>query len=148
MRRNIHSIEMKKKFKLEITSLNKLFDFITTFVDSAGLDSQLHFQIDLVVEELFSNMVKYDGKINGSMELELKMQKNDLLIVLTDYNVLPYDPTKSKNYDVSQKLQNRPIGKIGVHLVTQIIDEIEYKYENNNNIIKLIKHTGSADVRN
>jgi serine/threonine-protein kinase RsbW len=139
---------MKKKFKLEIKSLDKLFDFITAFVNSVGLDSQLHFQIDLVVEELFSNMVKYDGKINGSMALELRMEKNDLLIVLTDFNVQPYDPTKSKNYDVTQELEKRPIGKIGVHLVTQFVDEIEYKYENNNNIIKLVKHTGSANVRN
>jgi serine/threonine-protein kinase RsbW len=139
---------MKKIFKLDFKSLDKLFDFIATFVKSAGLDSQLHFQIDLVVEELFSNMVKYDGKVNGSMELELRMQNHDLLIVLTDFNVHPFDPTKSEGYDISQQLEKRPIGKLGVHLVNQMVDKVEYRYENNNNIVELIKHTGSANVRN
>ncbi len=120
---------MKKIFKLDFKSLDKLFDFIATFVKSAGLDSQLHFQIDLVVEELFSNMVKYDGKVNGSMELELRMQNHDLLIVLTDFNVHPFDPTKSEGYDISQQLEKRPIGKLGVHLVNQMVDKVEYRYE-------------------
>jgi anti-sigma regulatory factor (Ser/Thr protein kinase) len=139
---------MKKIFKLDIQSLDKLFDFIAAFVNKAGLDSQVHFQIDLVVEELFSNMVKYDGKVDGDMELELKMHDGDLLIILTDFNVEPFDPTKSKNYNVSQNIENRPIGKIGVHLVNEIADKIEYKYENNNNVLKLIKHIGSTNVRN
>ena len=140
---------MKKKFRLNIQSLDKLFDFIAAFIDSSGLDKSIGFQIDLVVEELFSNMVKYDHKSNdGRVELELKMQQNDLIIVLTDFNVRPFDPTKSERYDTSQNLEDRPIGKLGIHLVNQITDQIEYRYENNNNIIKLTKHTGSTNVRN
>ncbi len=139
---------MKKKFRLNIQSLDKLFEFIAAFVDSAGLNKDIHFQIDLVVEELFSNMVKYDHKNNGRIELELKMQQNDLVIVLTDFDVRPFDPTKSERYDISQNLKDRPIGKLGIHLVNQIVDQIEYQYHNNNSIIKLTKHAGSAYVRN
>ena len=137
---------MKKIFRLNIQSLDKMFEFIAAFIDSTGLDKSMHFQIDLIVEELFSNMIKYDHKSNGKVELELKMQQNDLIIVLTDFNVRPFDPTKSEKYDISQSLEDRPIGKLGIHLVNQIADRIEYQYENNNSIIKLTKHTGSIYV--
>ena len=139
---------MKKLFKLNFQSFEELFQFIGDFASSNGLNEKLHFQIDLVVEEMFSNMVKYDHKINGDVQLELTMIDDKVIITFTDFNVKPFDPTKIKHYDISQNLRDRPVGKLGLHIVNQIVDKIEYKYLNNNSIIRLIKHTGSVNVRN
>lgn len=139
---------MKKTFQLNLLSLDNLFEFIASFAGSNGIDEDLHFQIDLMVEELFSNMVKYGHKNGGMVEVNMEMIKNDLIIILTNFNVQPFDPRKSEPYDISQKLEDRPIGKLGLHFVNQYADQIEYQYEGNNNIITLIKHTGSLHVRN
>ena len=134
---------MKKKFKLNYKSLDQLFGFITSFANKYGLDSHLHFQLELVVEELFTNMVKYDRKIQTTAELEISKVQDDLIIILTGFDVAPFNPANIDKYDPSLPLNDRPIGKLGLHLVEQIVDRIDYRYDDNIRILKLIKHTGN-----
>jgi len=137
---------MQSEFPLNLEALDDIYHFITRFVDSAVLDEQLHFQIDLVVEELFTNMIKYDNKKEGRVHLSLEKRNNNLVITLTDYNVRRFNPNETERYDVTCGLDARPVGKLGLHLIRQMIDEIDYTYKNNNSIITLKKHIGSPHV--
>ena len=50
---------MRKKFTRSLDSLDAIFSFIDKFVHSRKIDPALIFTLNLVVEELFTNMVKY-----------------------------------------------------------------------------------------
>ena len=50
---------MEKKFKRDLNSLDGIFKFINEFSAKTGVDESVVFTINLVVEELFTNMVKY-----------------------------------------------------------------------------------------
>ena len=137
---------MEKRFPLNIEALENIYQFIARFVDSAHLDENMHFQIDLVVEELFTNMIKYDAKRQGRVHLSLEKNGDNLVITLTDFNVRRFNPNETELYDITSDLEARPVGKLGIHLVKQIVDQIDYSYKNHNSIIKLIKNIGSAHV--
>jgi len=135
---------MQRKFERSLASLEHIFSFIRQFTESNALDEGLAFTLNLVVEELFTNMVKYN-KGENDIQIELEKQDAKVLVRLIDYDVDSFDITKAEEVDVGQHLEERRVGGLGLHLVKQMMDEIKYEYENENRTSKitLIKHLES-----
>ena len=131
---------MDKKFKRDLSSLDEIFKFINEFSAKTDVDESVVFTINLVVEELFTNMVKYASENKNKILLELKKNEDDLLIHLTDFDVDPFDISKTAEVDTQQSLEERRVGGLGIHLVKQMIDKIEYDYKNRQSKIILTKH--------
>ena len=131
---------MAKKFKRDLKSLDEIFKFINEFSAKTGVDESVVFTINLVVEELFTNMVKYTSENTNEILLELKKNEDDLIIHLTDFDVDPFDISKTAEVDTKQSLEERRVGGLGIHLVKQMIDKIEYEYKDRQSKIILIKH--------
>ena len=131
---------IQKKFALDINALDAIFSFTAEFVDALDIEEGIHFQINLAIEELFTNMIKYNQKKNGEVEIYLGLKNNNLIISLIDFNVPPFDITKVEEYDSRQAVGERPIGKVGIHLIRQMMDKVDYRYQDKNNIITLTKH--------
>ncbi len=137
---------MDQKFKRALSSLDEIFTFINEFSCETGLDESVVFTINLVVEELFTNMVKYTSENSNAILLKLKKDENDLIIHLTDFDVDPFDITKTVEVDTKQSLEERGVGGLGIHLVKQMIDKIEYEYKDRQSKIILIKHLEKGHV--
>ena len=120
---------MDKKFKRDLSSLDEMFKFINEFSAKSDVDESVVFTINLVVEELFTNMVKYASENTNEILLELKKNEDDLIIHLTDFDVEPFDISKTAEVDTQQSLEKRRVGGLGIHLVKQMIDKIEYDYK-------------------
>lgn len=133
---------MEKKFKKETDSLGQIFDFIGEFVEANQLDDSMTFTINLAIEELFTNMVKYNVQSINDISISLIKSDNKLILTLTDYDVEPFDITKTENLDVTQSLEHRRIGGLGIPLVKKMVDEIRYEYRNRQSKITLIKELG------
>ncbi len=131
---------MDKKFKRDLSSLDEIFKFINEFSAKTGVDESVVFTINLVVEELFTNMVKYTYENSNEILLQLKKDADDLIIHLTDFDVDPFDITKTAEVDTKQSLEERRVGGLGIHLVKQMMDKIEYEYKDRQSKIILIKH--------
>ena len=131
---------MDKKFKKDLNSLDGIFKFINEFSAKTGVDESVVFTINLVIEELFTNMVKYTYENSDEILLQLKKNAEDLIIHLTDFDVDPFDITKTAEVDTKQSLEERRVGGLGIHLVKQMIDKIEYEYKDRQSKIILIKH--------
>ncbi len=128
-----------KKFKRDISSLDGIFNFICEFSAKTGLGKSVVYTMNLVVEELFTNMVKYTPENTNDILLELRKEKNNLLIQLTDFDVAPFDITKTAEVETKQSLEERRVGGLGIHLVKQMMDEIQYEYKDRQSKIILIK---------
>ena len=131
---------MGKKFKRNLSSLDDIFEFIDEFSVKTGLDESVVFTMSLVVEELFTNMVKYTSGNTNKILLELKKEENNLIIHLTDFDVDPFDITETAEVDTKQSLEERRVGGLGIHLVKEMMDKIEYEYKDRQSKIILIKH--------
>ncbi|MFQ5602073.1 MAG: ATP-binding protein [bacterium] len=131
---------MQKHFKRDLKSLEKIFTFIDAFCDQNQIDESVSFTLKLVVEELFTNMVKYNDVSQHAILLELSKQDQNLIIRLTDPDAEAFDITKTKDVKVDKHLQDRKVGGLGIHLVKKFVDQIDYEYENRKSQITLTKH--------
>lgn len=130
----------QRSFTKSINSLETIFEFIHEFCELNEVDSETRYALDLAIEELFTNMVKYSNENNSDVRISLGLSGKTLEISLTDYGVKPFDPTKAKEVDVNLPLDKRKPGGLGIFLTKKLIETIQYEHIDGNNIIKLIKH--------
>ncbi len=120
----------KQTFEREIEALAPVFDFLNAFIAREELGDNVEFALNFVVEELFTNMVKYNTGSGDRITVEIEKRGDRLWLKLTDHDVDPFDPSKLDEVDTKKPLDQRVPGGLGIHLVKSMVDEINYSYEN------------------
>lgn len=130
---------MEKKFPRDINSLKQIFDFASKFIEQNKLKEDIAFSLNLVIEELFTNMVKYHPGNANDILITIAKDSNKLIISLTDYDVEPFDITDTKDVNPNQSLEERRIGGLGLYFVMKMMDNVTYQYKDRQSKITLIK---------
>ncbi|MBQ7690298.1 MAG: SpoIIE family protein phosphatase [Muribaculaceae bacterium] len=117
---------------------------LNTFVD--GITAQLHLpaamarQIKLAIEEAVVNVMEYayPRGTNGTVDIQAKSNGRRLTFVITD-NGAAFDPTATAPADITLAVDERPIGGLGIFLVRQLMDSINYERIDGKNVLTLRK---------
>jgi serine/threonine-protein kinase RsbW len=138
---------MQRQFRRETKSLGEIFDFIDQFSASQPISDSVLFSVKFVIEEVFTNMVKYSiSDTQSDIMIFIDKSGNQLIIRLTDYGVNKFDITQAQDADITLPLGDRKVGGLGIHLVRRMVDSINYEYNNRQSIITLTKKLGSEYV--
>lgn len=139
---------MREKFQRNLNSLDRITHFIQSFIRQYRLTNDVKFAVELVVEELFTNMIKYYPESSAEIAIDLTKIKDKIILTLTDFNTLPFDITQVPEYDTTAPLDKRPIGKLGIHLIKKYMDDIQFEYQDNVTKLTLVKYLRNLHVRN
>ena len=131
---------MERSFTREIGALQEVFDFIAGILDSCRADSSSRYAISLAVEELFTNMVKYNPEGSGDITLSIARDGGRMIVTIVDRDVQPFDVTQTADVDTSLPLHERRVGGLGIHLVKQIVDDLRYEYADSCSTITIVKN--------
>lgn len=85
----------------------------------------------IVFDEIYSNVVKYSKAKH--LQLRLGVLSDMVYLEFTDDGI-PYNPLESKELDLCVSKEERQIGGFGVFIVKQMMDVIEYRYQEKRNI--------------
>jgi anti-sigma regulatory factor (Ser/Thr protein kinase) len=132
---------MLRSFKRDLSSLEPLFEFAGDFARTHRLDDAIVFAMNLAIEELFTNMVKYGGG-DDMVSVGLDVQGDDLVIELVHSGAVAFDPGAAAPVDVTRSLGERRPGGMGLHLVKSVMDAVRYEHKNGDARITLTKHLG------
>ena len=130
---------MEKRFRREVVSLENIFAFVGEFAVTNNIDEATVFTINFVVEEIFTNMVKYNSGSSSDILVDLEREGRTLTICLTDFDAEPFDLTKSAEVDIHQALQERKVGGLGIHLLRKMVDSVDYEYKDRTSKVTLKK---------
>ena len=136
---------MERYFPRDISALASITAFAEGFLEGNGLAAAYSFPVNFVIEELFTNMVKYSG---GGKEIgvRLEMAGNAIIMRVTEFDVEPFDPTAAPDADTTLPLEQRTPGGLGLHLIRRMVDSIEYEYVNRESRITVTKRLENAHV--
>ena len=125
--------------KNKVEELNKLPEFVDTVCEEAGIDMALIASLNLALEEAATNVVLYAyGREEGEVDIEAVYTDKYLKFILTDAGIA-FDPTKKEEVDTTLSVEERQIGGLGIHLVRQIMDSVNYERIDGKNVLTLIK---------
>ena len=124
----------------DLEELERLRAFIDAFCSREGLPDETRYHLSVALEELVVNAIKHGAcrPSNDAIRLSMWMGGGEVRITLCDTGV-PFDPLKAPPPDLTQKLLERPIGGLGVHLVRCLIPEIRYERRGGRNCLDLTK---------
>jgi len=84
--------------------------------------------LDLALEELFTNMVKYSPGGAPQVDVDIATVAGGVEVVLTDYDVDFFDVTRVPDADVNLPIEQRRPGGLGLHLIRRMLDSLDYRY--------------------
>ena len=131
----------RREFPRSLAAVSDLLDWSERFFEAARIPADHRFGVQLGLEELFTNLVKY-GAGAHPIEIELVHRDSLLLASLTDQDVEPFDPTAAPDADTTLPLDARKPGGLGLHLVRRVVDRVDYTYQNRCSRTTLIKRLG------
>ena len=115
-------------FERSFDSIPEIFALTAETFVREGIDIRLLPTVDLALEELFTNMVKYSTTTTQPVQVEIVPIHNGVEVTLTDYDVEPFDVTKAPDVDITLPIDARHPGGLGLHLIRRLLDSIEYEY--------------------
>ena len=131
-----HSITLTN----DIEQVPQLADFVDMVCEEVGFDPSIAIQMNLAIEEAVVNVMSYAYPVStvGNVNIEAQADDDCLTFTIID-NGTPFDPTAKSEVDTTLSAEERPIGGLGIHLVRQLMDSINYERIDNKNILTLRK---------
>jgi len=112
----------------QIPEIEKVCDFVSGFGEENDLSQKIIFAFHLALDEILTNIISYGyrDKDEHIIDIHLSLQAGALALEILDDSV-PFNPSDAPVPDVNQPLEERKIGGLGIYLVKNLMDEVEYK---------------------
>lgn len=131
------------QFRVEphIAEIPRLIDRIQACCRGDGLSDESASRIMLVIEEAVANTIAHGfGGLPPPHRLAVRLDITAAAVTVEVIdNGWPFDPTAVPGPDLSLPLEQRDPGGFGIHLMRHLMDHIEYRRHDGNNILRLEK---------
>ena len=127
--------------KNDVHDVSKFSTFMKSVMEKLNIEKSLARQLRLAVEEAVVNVIDYayPAGYEGDIEIQIMSDGKTLKTIIIDSGVA-FDPTAKEKADTSLSIEDRQIGGLGILLVRELMDTINYERENGKNILTLIKN--------
>ena len=124
----------------DIREVEKLGSFVKQVAKSLSLDKSLTGRLRLAVEETVVNVMEYAYPKGTTGEVNICATSNGrrLKFIISDSGI-PFNPTEVTAADTTLSAEERPIGGLGILLVRELMDSINYERINGQNVLTLSK---------
>ena len=122
-------------------NLEKVLGFTEEQLTKADCPVKQLTQIGVAVEEIFVNIAMYAyGDKTGKADIFIDIGENPREAVITFRDKgMAFNPLAKEDPDVSQSAEERQIGGLGIYIVKKTMDQVEYRRENDENILTIWK---------
>ena len=134
-------IEACQEFMAAENELPNVQEFVQGVLKQNDIDEKVNRQIELVVEEIFINIATYAyPKEKGNCALTVRIDKRGKVILIFEDHGIKFNPLDRQDPDVSLSADEREIGGLGIYITKKTMDALDYRYENEKNILVITKN--------
>lgn len=119
-------------------AIAELADAFDAFCRDNDVPPAVVYPVQVAIDELLTNTITYGYPEESASSIDVYIYLTDsvLEVVLVD-DADPFNPLEREAPDTEAALEDRPIGGLGIHLVTQLMDAVEYRRKDGRNYIHL-----------
>lgn len=124
----------------DIRRIPEMSRFLEDIAEKLSMDPAIATQVQLAAEEAVVNVMNYaypeDKK--GDVTIKVSSDGHTLQLTIIDSGIA-FDPTARDKVDTSLSAEDRPIGGLGIHLVMNLMDSVNYERIDDRNILTISK---------
>jgi sigma-B regulation protein RsbU (phosphoserine phosphatase) len=132
--------------ELEITIKNRYEDMgiveeqFDEFSNENALPDPIRQSMSIVLDEMLNNIISYayQGEKEKEIEVHFELSGKRLVLTIKDAGV-PFNPFARETPDITESVEEREIGGLGIHMVRSLMDEVSYQRQINKNVVTLVK---------
>jgi serine/threonine-protein kinase RsbW len=120
--------------------LEQICDFVAQAATDAGLTEREASRCQLAVDEACTNIIEhgYEGEDRGVIAVACEGDGGELVITIQDW-ARRFDPGTIPVPKLNTSVEDMGIGGLGIYFMRQIMDAVEFSYENGGNRLVLVK---------
>ena len=131
-----YSFELKN----DLSELEALYQLLNKFGQAAGLTEACITDVNICLDELFTNIVSYGFEDDLEHIIQVTMNlDNQVLTLSIEDDGIPFNPLEKKDPEVPADLIDVRIGGLGIHIVRKLMDDIRYNRKQGRNKLTLKK---------
>jgi anti-sigma regulatory factor (Ser/Thr protein kinase) len=134
---------MNVTVKADINELDNVLEIIRDYLDSKSVSEKFKLGLEIALEEIFTNIINYSyemGSDDNKIEIIYNFKDNPSRIVIKIIDKgTPFNPLKHNDPDTTLNANDRDIGGLGIFLVKKNINNIDYEFKDNQNILTIEK---------
>ena len=119
-------------------NLDAVLQFVSEQLENTDCPVKAQTQIAIAVEEVFVNIAHYayNPETGGA---EIRVTVGDEAAIEFKDKGKPYNPLEQDDPDVAAGAEEREIGGLGIYMVKNIMDAVEYRREGGKNVLLIKK---------
>jgi serine/threonine-protein kinase RsbW len=123
-----------------LSELKKMSEAVSAWCRGNNISSAAEFHVNLALDEIISNVIRYGWKDSCEHQFSVRLSLlNDEVTVEVEDDATPFNPLEAPVPDLNQPLDERPVGGLGIHLVRQVMDGLEYQRIEGKNLLVMKK---------
>ena len=124
------------ELKNNLPEIQRLAHLADDFGQRHQLNAETSHNLKVALDEILTNVISYAYADGGehSILTRFSLEQGKLTIEVED-DGRPFNPLNAPEPDTKQLLGERSIGGLGIHFVRKLIDELEYRRQNDRNIL-------------
>lgn len=121
----------------DVAEVTMLAAWVEQLGEEIGLDMPEVFQLNLALEEAVVNVMNYAYEGEGLIKLSVDSKGQEVIFKLEDEG-REFDPTQVEDPDITLSAEEREIGGLGIFLVQQFMESVDYCRKDGKNILTMI----------
>lgn len=117
----------------ELAALN---DQLERLLAEQGVNAERIAQTRLIVEELACNSIEHGRSAGATLQVRLQVD-DDALVLEIDDDGVAFDPRSAPCPDLDAPIEQRPVGGLGLLLVSELADRLDYRRDGLRNVVRV-----------
>lgn len=131
------------ELKLDVATLERLDDvlaFTGRILESLECPAPVKKLLDMAVEEAYVNIARYAyAPGTGPATIRVETEPDRIVAITLIDRGMPYNPLTKPDPDITLSVKKRPIGGLGVYMVKNSMDDVQYRREGDRNVLTIRK---------
>ena len=119
--------------------LQRVMDEVDVLLAARPVSPKRQYAVRLALDELLSNVIRYAYDDGAVHRIGLKLETGEPFALTIEDDGKPFDPLADAPAPVlAGPVEDRPIGGLGLHILKQMGLKLDYRRENNRNVVRVV----------
>ena len=131
----------------DVSEIAGVADRIDEFCDAREIGPKITYALNLSIDEVLTNTINYGYDDDEPHRIEIALRKEaDRLVVVIEDDSREFDPSgPPPEVDFDATLEDRAVGGLGLFLVHELMDRVDYRRADGRNFVTLTKSLIETD---